>query len=189
VTPTHQCSHTIFPLSTVIAFCYHQSSHYLSIHRFSTNHCHILFATQINLSHTSHHISSRTFFTYFPPKTAKDNMVSTICHKSDNENFYARISDSILINELVEELTEFSLPINGYKHQLQARLQLAYLGVQASEHEEKIGSWFKLKLGQLQAECKDRKISDKGSKADLRRKLGMHLCAFPTPLPLFTCPC
>lgn len=115
-------------------------------------------------------------------------MVSIICHKSDNEHFYDTISDSSLINELVQELTEFSLPINGYKHQLQARLQLAYLGVQASEHEEKISSWFKLNLAQLQAECKDRKISDKGLKADLRRTLCMHLCTFPTTLPFVTCP-
>jgi hypothetical protein len=68
-------------------------------------------------------------------------MISSI-HGSggSNPHFHKIVSPKPNVSDLVSELGEFELPTDGLKAGLQARLQLAYSGLLAPEHEEEIAS-------------------------------------------------
>jgi len=98
--------------------------------------------------------------------------------RSSNPHFHKTISPKFSVKDLVDELNELALPTDGLKPDLQARVQLAYLGVRAPEYEEEIAGWFGLNKTGLDKKCKAAGVVTHG-KASMfinRRALVMKLC-------------
>jgi hypothetical protein len=105
-------------------------------------------------------------------------MVSSIYDQpSDNLFFRKTVADTTLISELEKELEDdFSLSADGHKKDVQARVQLAYLGVHAPELEEQVAALFGMNKPALEQKCAAEGLNIKGTKAFLRRALCLSLC-------------
>jgi hypothetical protein len=107
-------------------------------------------------------------------------MVSFIYGSGEpNLHFHEIVSPKLNVTDLVTELREFELPTDGLKADLQARLQLAYLGVLAPEHEEEIAGWFGLNKAGLDKKCKELGVVSGPAKASMqanRRAAVMKFC-------------
>ncbi|PMD12828.1 hypothetical protein NA56DRAFT_666037 [Hyaloscypha hepaticicola] len=101
-------------------------------------------------------ISSLTSLLHDRPPPSQRTVVSFIHSSgSSNPHFHKIVSSKLNVSDLVSELGEFKLPTDGLKADLQARLQLAYLGLLAPEHEEEIASRFGLSKAGLDKKCKE----------------------------------
>lgn len=99
-------------------------------------------------------------------------------NRSSNPHFYKTVPSKLNVDDLVDELGELGLPTNGLKADLQARLQLAYLGLRTPEHEEQIAGWFGLNKAGLDKKCMALGVvtNSKASMHVNRRALVMKLC-------------
>lgn len=99
-------------------------------------------------------------------------------NRSSNPHFHKAVPSKLNVDDLVDELGELGLPTNGLKADLQARLQLAYLGLRAPEHEEQIAGWFGLNKAGLDKKCMALGVvtNSKASMHVNRRALVMKLC-------------